>query len=276
MSGNGRWYDTESQGHKAIGRNRPIFIISENAYHDLYRSLSLEGEEIEICAYRDALAKFEKSGADIILLDCAHNSSVCLNLITELKRSASNVPVIVLQEKGAQEVMPGARLCLTKPLNILELKTIVGKLLVLKRSSRENRTPLLLDKSNPEEVSAAANTDQPVNILKVIQYIENNFAEKISLDILAQEANLSKYHFCRFFTKYTGMSPMKFVASLRIEKAKELLKRQDQTISIISYLTGFNDLGTFIRQFKSATGLTPSVYQEARLKAKAGSHFLSG
>ncbi len=273
MNGNVRWYDTELPGQRTGGRKRPILIISDNGYHDLYRTLSVEEERIEIETYRNALERFRKSGPDLVLIDCAHNISPCADLISKIKAEAANIPIIVLAETGPrgelQGIPPGARLLLQKPINILELKTAVSQLLHLKRTAKERRSPLLLEKNGRKEISAAATTDQPVNILKVIQYIESNFAEKISLETLAQEANLSKYHFCRFFTKYTGISPMKFVAFLRIEKAKELLKRQDQTVSIISYLTGFNDLGTFIRQFKNVTGLTPSVYQDAKVKTKA-------
>lgn len=262
---NGRWYDADSHG---IGRNRKntILIISENGYHDLYRALTLEGEVIEIYGYKGALARFKKSGADIVLMDRGHNSSVCLDLILEMKATAPDVPIIVLSgDDPSQELMAGARLFLKKPVDILELKITVSKLLNLKRTSREKRTPLSLGKNSQKEVSAAAKSDQPVNILRVIQYIENNFAEKINLETLAQQANLSKFHFCRFFTKHTGMSPMRFVNLLRIEKAKEFLGRHDQTVSIISFLAGYNDLGTFIRQFKSKTGLTPADYKRTTM-----------
>ena len=79
-------------------------------------------------------------------------------------------------------------------------------------------------------------------------------------------ANLSKYYFCRNFKKHFGTSPMKFVTLVKINKAKELLKREDLRVKEVASHAGFNNLGTFIRQFKKAEGLTPTSYKELRKK----------
>lgn len=57
------------------------------------------------------------------------------------------------------------------------------------------------------------------------------------------------------------MTPMRFVTSMRIERAKTLLKREDHNMSETAMEAGFNDLGTFIRQFKKFTGITPAAYK---------------
>jgi AraC-like DNA-binding protein len=81
---------------------------------------------------------------------------------------------------------------------------------------------------------------------------------RITLVELAQKAGMSKYHFSRVFKRYIGMTPIKFVTLRKIEKAKELLKRRDFNVSAVAYQLGFNDVSTFIKQFKKFTGLTPA------------------
>ncbi len=64
------------------------------------------------------------------------------------------------------------------------------------------------------------------------------------------------------------MNPMKFVTLLRIERAKELLKRNDFTVSLVANEVGFKDLSNFIRQFKKNTGVTPTMYRKQRPECK--------
>ena len=104
--------------------------------------------------------------------------------------------------------------------------------------------------------------DKPHNIKQAISHIEENLFCPLGLEGLAQTANLSKFHFCRTFKRYIGMNPMKFVASLRIERAKEMLEVNDLTVSAVAEGVGFRDLTNFIRQFKKITGMTPTTYRE--------------
>ncbi len=60
--------------------------------------------------------------------------------------------------------------------------------------------------------------------------------------------------------------PMKFVTSLRIERAKELLKQNDCSVPLIAKEVGFKHFGNFVRQFKTITGLTLAVYRVAGIQ----------
>lgn len=267
MNYGGKWNETEDD----VAANGSIFIISENGYHDLFRALSLENEKIQVYSFRDALREFSSTRADIVIIDCVYDAAVCIDLIRGLKSMAPSSPIILLLNDSSRNIISdafaaGARLFIRKPFNLVELRGILQRLLEFKRATTERRRPLLFCQLENPNNGTEATTDKPVNILRVIQFIERNFSEKISLESLAREANLSKYHFCRFFNRYTGMSPMKFVNLKRIERAKEFLRGHDHTVSIISMLTGFNDLGTFIRQFKNVTGLTPSDYKKTAVR----------
>ena len=92
----------------------------------------------------------------------------------------------------------------------------------------------------------------------VLDLIESDLAEDLSLSTLANAAGLSEYHFLRMFKQSTGVTPHQYVISQRIERAKELLKRTDMTITEIAYLLGFSTPAHFTHHFRRKTGVTPS------------------
>lgn len=98
-------------------------------------------------------------------------------------------------------------------------------------------------------------------------YIGEHFREDIDLEQCALNAHLSLSRFSHLFTEKTGISPHKFVLSLRIDKAKELLKYSSLSISEISEVVGFMDSSYFSRLFRKYTGISPLEY---RNKARTG------
>lgn len=100
-------------------------------------------------------------------------------------------------------------------------------------------------------------------------FIDNNFAEKIDLDNIADEAYFSKYHFIRLFKTIYGKTPHKYLTSVRIEKALQLL-RADKPVSEVCFLVGFDSLTSFSGLFKRTVGLSPSNYliQQRQLKSQ--------
>ncbi len=97
----------------------------------------------------------------------------------------------------------------------------------------------------------------------VIQHLEENFAEKISMKQMAKLAGLSSTHFNRRFRKMIGMSPTRFLHSLRIEYARQLLARSDRPVGEISLETGYHDQSHFTRHFRKLAGMTPRMYRSS-------------
>ena len=95
------------------------------------------------------------------------------------------------------------------------------------------------------------------NIKTVLSYIENNYHKKITIDDLAAEAKISKYHFIRVFKSYTDMSPIKYLVSIRISKAKDILKAGNADITNTALQVGFDNISYFIKVFKEICGVTP-------------------
>jgi len=250
-----------------------VVIFADKNYHGLYESLTIKGETIGIYYFEEARARLKELEAELILIDCGLNHAQGLLLLEKAKHLHSDVPVLFIATGGSEELAfkafrTGARDYLPKPVDLAELRSIIKSLLKLKRGSREKRSPFfrkaLKDQSNfPFTVS----TDLPPNILKAIRYIEENFSEKINLTSCAKAASLSPYHFCRKFKKFTGMTPIKFVTQLRINKAKSLLAEEDMNITEVSEHVGFSDSSVFSALFKKMTGLSPREFKKSAQKA---------
>lgn len=100
-------------------------------------------------------------------------------------------------------------------------------------------------------------------VAQVIHYIKYNFNETITLDTLANVANINKYYLSHCFKQDTGLSPIEYVTKVRIEEAKTLLETTDFTISIISEACGFSSQSLFAQTFRRFENTTPSRYRKS-------------
>lgn len=98
---------------------------------------------------------------------------------------------------------------------------------------------------------------------KVIDYINRNLNADLSLQVLAETAAFSPFHFHRIFKAVVGEKVHDFVSRLRVEKAAVLLRHQQNlTITDIALQCGFSSTSTFSRAFKNYFEVSPSLYRE--------------
>lgn len=90
---------------------------------------------------------------------------------------------------------------------------------------------------------------------------DRDFAQPIDLNALARAANLSKFYFARAFAEAYGETPRAYITRRRIERAKDLLRAANLTITEICLLVGFESLGSFSSRFRELVGATPSDYR---------------
>ena len=95
----------------------------------------------------------------------------------------------------------------------------------------------------------------------VREFIDEHFADSVSLCDLARIARLSPFHLHRIFCQETGMPPHAYQTQVRVNRAKEML-RMRRPLSQVALATGFADQSHFTRHFRRVVGVTPGRYSE--------------
>jgi transcriptional regulator GlxA family with amidase domain len=101
--------------------------------------------------------------------------------------------------------------------------------------------------------------------------VDRRFAEPLDLETLAEAAGLSKYHFNRRFAETYGETPMRYLTRRRIERAQDLLRSANLTITEVCMLVGFSSLGSFSSRFRELVGESPTQYRD-RWARQGGPH----
>ena len=91
--------------------------------------------------------------------------------------------------------------------------------------------------------------------------IDRHYTEPLHLEGLAAAAGLSKYHFLRYFSSAYGQTPARYLCDRRIERAQDLLRATNLTVTEICLVVGFSSLGSFSAKFRERVGVSPSAYQ---------------
>jgi AraC-like DNA-binding protein len=101
--------------------------------------------------------------------------------------------------------------------------------------------------------------------------IDRDYAEEIGIPVLAAGAGYSREHFIRAFQAAYGETPGRYRTRRRVERASELLRSANLTVTEICHLVGFTSLGTFSARFAELTGMSPTAYRQeaARLGGPA-------
>jgi len=94
-----------------------------------------------------------------------------------------------------------------------------------------------------------------------VDYIHRNYAESISVSQLADKANLSSSRFSHLFAESTGMPVSRYIARVRLERARELLIGSMRRVTEIAFACGFSDSLYFSRAFRKAYGISPREYR---------------
>lgn len=91
---------------------------------------------------------------------------------------------------------------------------------------------------------------------------DRHYPEPLDLDALAGAAHVSKYHFSRAFAETYGATPMRYLTRRRIERAQDLLRSANLTVTEVCMLVGFSSLGSFSSRFRELVGESPTAYRD--------------
>ena len=115
---------------------------------------------------------------------------------------------------------------------------------------------------SPSHESAAGGLS-PSALRRAIERLQSESDADVSLAALADEANLSRFHFCRAFKRSTGLAPHEWLRQRRIERAVDMLRDRDVSIATIADALGYASQTAFGAAFKRMKGTTPSAWRRA-------------
>jgi AraC family transcriptional regulator len=158
-----------------------------------------------------------------------------------LARLASDLTDELKEEEAGQEVV---------------ITALVEQMLVYLLRHHAN-----VRRSDEMELSRVGLVDR--RIRRAVEMMHAHMDRDLPLEELAGAAYLSPFHFARLFKKLTGASPHAYLASLRVQRAQQLLAETDLSISELSARVGYSSPSHFSKAFRQSTGLTPRAFRAA-------------
>ncbi|NGM83761.1 response regulator [Paenibacillus sp. 7124] len=119
-----------------------------------------------------------------------------------------------------------------------------------------------------DRIQAGLKGSETFNIIRIKNYIDDNFFTDIHLTMFSEQYFLSKEYLSRLFKERFGFGIYEYVLKVRMDKAKEMLDDPAIQIQQISSKVGFNDNAYFSKAFKKYSGLSPSEYRNRMMQSK--------
>ncbi len=157
---------------------------------------------------------------------------------------------------------------------IEDMRILLETLTELQLKKKDRRTEILSSKllvdlltdvvlKRLDEASGETRNYVPAYIDSVRSWLEMNYAEEVTLDRVAHQYAVSKYHLARQFKRFTGFTVHHYLLDIRMKAAMELLKYEDLPIHEVAEHVGFESTSYFIHTFQKHVGTTPLQYRRA-------------
>jgi len=109
-----------------------------------------------------------------------------------------------------------------------------------------------------------------VRLRRVRDRMDREYAKPLNVESLARDALMSPGHFSRQFKAAYGESPYSYLMTRRIERAMDLLRRDEMSVTEVCFAVGCSSLGTFSTRFTELVGMSPSTYRKTATAATEG------
>jgi transcriptional regulator GlxA family with amidase domain len=104
--------------------------------------------------------------------------------------------------------------------------------------------------------------EEAARLRRARDVVDREYARPLDVAALARQAHISPAHFSRRFREAFGETPYQYVLTRRVERAQELLRNTDLSVTDICFEVGFQSLGSFSAAFHRVAGVPPSAYRE--------------
>lgn len=244
-----------------------LLIIEDNPEMRLYIRDCIDESIYDITEAingEEGIAKALKTIPDLIISDVMMPKKDGYEVTQTIRQtvSTSHIPLILLTAKASLEsrlegLQRGADVYLTKPFSSDELVLRIQKLLEIRQLVQQQfANQESLETTNNIEPAYQSENQFIINVRNYI--LENIEDEKLTVESLAQAFTMSRMQFYRKIKALTNQSASEFIRSVRLNKAAELIKTKELTLSEIAYATGFSSPSAFSKAFKKKFGQSPS------------------
>lgn len=189
------------------------------------------------------------------------------NLLRLLKRwQTEKRPILSCQSELVFILNSLKRSFQVKKIAGLDSTFLVENILCFSSSPKElacDFTQLMADLTSGNKGSNESTISGEELVRRIDMYFQNHLSSSITLQMLADELNVSKVYLCRVFKKYKNVTPMDYFNRMKIHHACELIREfPSLQLAEISDKLGFNDVYYFSKVFKRITGIAPSSYRK--------------
>jgi AraC family transcriptional regulator len=202
-----------------------------------------------------------RTETEILMLTLA--PTLVLDLAVRLRLTLSGASIVFLSERaGGDERLSRLARDLAEELE----EEAAGQEVVITALVEQMLVHLLrhhanVRRSDELELSRVGLVDR--RIRRAVEMMHAHLDRDLPLEELAGAAYLSPFHFARLFKKLTGASPHAYLATLRVQRAQQLLAETDLSISELSARVGYASPSHFSKAFRQATGMTPRAFRTA-------------
>ena len=259
-----------------LHETRPVvLIVEDNEEFRFYLkdNLATRYKVVEAADGKEGWQRALANHPELIISDIMMPNMDGIQLCQKLKadKRTSHIPIILLtastrEEEQINGLATGANDYLTKPFSFEILDIKIKNLLVFNRTLKTTYTKQL--KIEPTEIQVESVKEKFLKT--VVNYVEDNLHNtQLSVEDLSRHMSMSRGSLYNKLLEVTGLSPVEFIRSIKLEKAAHLLENSDMNIAQIAYAAGFATPNYFAKSFKVKYQMLPSEYLSRKRRYNA-------
>lgn len=234
--------------------------IEDRAYHDIRevfrRNTGRNEGQVSSIPWQKLLKNFEKKDIEQTDAEIREMIEAMERIRDEKQCKAALVQIVLSLYDNCMEKEGPCLLsdrCLNAMNDLERMKTVPA----LIEWTKENLRSLM------EAATIVPKLKNADMIYSALQYVEDHYSERFSLQDIAEYVHFSAPYFSKMFKKEMDITFTKYITNVRIEKSKQLLKHTNYPLADISAMVGFEEQSYFTRVFRTTTGISPGKYRES-------------